>query len=239
MSPRPFALLALAATALPAIAQTTPSRTAIVGVTVVDVERGAHVADQTVLLDDDKITAVGTRAATAVPAGARTIDGQGRFLLPGLVDAHVHLVVPAAFGPAFVANGVTLARDMGQTTSSAVHMREQFATGQITGPEVVVTGAIVDGPKPVWPFSEACPDADAAREAVRKLKGEGVDFIKVYSLLPADAWRAALDEAGKVGLRAIGHVPNTVSLMDTVAAGQLSVEHLTGCERLVAELAGQ
>ena len=213
--------------------------TALVGVHVVDVESGTLRRNQTVLVRGQTIAALGPTAAVAVPADATRVEGAGRFLIPGLVDAHVHLVAPAAFGPCLVANGVTLAREMGSVTEVAVGLRQQFATGELLGPELVVTGAILDGPTPIWPFSEACADAAAGRAAVRKVQQAGVDFVKVYSLLPADAYRAILAECKAVGLRAIGHVPLSVPLLDTAQLGQLSVEHLTGFEARIAELAGK
>jgi cytosine/adenosine deaminase-related metal-dependent hydrolase len=84
----------------------------------------------------------------------------------------------------------------------------------------------VDGPKPVWPFSIAVADETQARQAVASLKRRGVDFIKVYSLLPRDAYFALADEARKQGIAIAGHTPFSVSAAEVADAGQKSIEHL-------------
>ena len=75
---------------------------------------------------------------------------------------------------------------------------------------MVVTGAIIDGDPPVWPFSEKCKTAEDGRAAARKLAAAGVDQLKVYSRLPREAYFAILDEAKKLGKKAVGHVPESV-----------------------------
>jgi hypothetical protein len=158
--------------------------------------------------------------------------------MPGLFDTHVHLTDPAVHGPAMVANGVLFARDLGSATAGALTLRAQFASGERLGPELAVVGAIVDGDPPVWPFSEACKDAAAARAAVARLHEAGVDQIKVYSRLSAEAFHAAVSEAQARGLTVGGHVPDSVSLGDALAAGMDFAEHLMGFERLWGRMAG-
>jgi hypothetical protein len=208
-------------------------------VTVVDVEKGDLLPDQTILVEGELIRRIAPRAELPVPAAARTIEAAGLFVIPGLVDAHVHYVDPETYGPMFIANGVTLVRDMGGPTESVVAMRDRLQRREMLGPEMVVTGAILDGDPPIWPFSETCPTPERAREAVRKLIGLGVDQLKVYSLLPRESYFAILDEARKAGIKAVGHVPDSITLEDAVEAGQASVEHLTGFPGLIARLTGK
>ncbi len=159
--------------------------------------------------------------------------------MPGLFDAHVHLLAgTGAYGPMLVANGVTCVRDTGAATEAIVAMRDSASSVGSLLPRIICTGAIVDGDPPVWPFSHPCDEPEEARAAVRKLADAGVDQIKVYSLLKPDVYRAAVDEAHKLGLKATGHVPIEVSLEQAMAAGQDCCEHLTGFEKVVGEMAG-
>ncbi|MFG0318434.1 MAG: amidohydrolase family protein, partial [Planctomycetota bacterium JB042] len=204
----------------------------IESVSVVDVEAGtAEVA--TVVVEDGEVAAV-LPAFDAVPAGGRTIDGRGLFLVPGLIDAHVHFSTsPDLFGPMMVANGVLAARDAGAETGTIVRLRGELASRSRVGPELLVTGAIVDGDPPVWPFSKACGTPELARAAVRELAAAGVDQIKVYSRLSSEAWAAAIEEAHAHGLKATGHVPAGASVDDARALGQDWIDHLSGFDVLI------
>jgi len=76
----------------------------------------------------------------------------------------------------------------------------------LLGPRLVIASPIVDGPNPIWPGSIAVGNAAEAREAVRTLKQDGADFIKIYSRLPREAFFAIADETTKQGLPFAGHV---------------------------------
>ncbi|MDA1259136.1 MAG: hypothetical protein O3A20_00790 [Planctomycetota bacterium] len=104
--------------------------------------------------------------------------------------------------------GVVFARDLGSATEAALSMREALRNGSQLGPELIEVGAIIDGDPSVWPFSEACKDADAARAAVAKLADAGGDQIKLYSRLSPEAFHAAMDEARTRSLTVGGHVPD-------------------------------
>lgn len=207
----------------------------IEGVTLIDVLAGRAVPDTTVVVEGDRIAAV-LGAGSPILGAPRVVDGRGLFLVPGLFDTHVHYSSgPAQFGPMMLANGVTAARDTGADTNTILAMREALADGTMVGPELFVTGAIVDGDPPIWPFSAACDTPDLAREAVRELAEAGVDQIKVYSRLRRDVWAAAIDESHRQGLKAIGHVPNGESIEDALELGQDGVEHLSGFDVLIGE----
>ncbi len=213
------------------------SHTAITRATLIDVKAGRAVPNQTVLIKDDRIDGVVTAEAIAqLGQSTRVIDGSKLFIIPGLFDAHVHYVDHENFGKLFIAHGVTFVRDMGGPTESILSTRDKLNKGELLGPEMICTGAIIDGNPPVWPFSEACDTPEEARAAVQKLKAAGVNQIKVYSKLKPDVYRAAVEEARKVGLKAVGHIPLSISPDEAAAAGQSSVEHLSQIDRLVAEL---
>lgn len=210
-----------------------PDDLVIEGVTVIDVERGVAVPGQWVVVNGERITGV-FDGLPAMKAAKRRIDGRGQFLIPGLIDSHVHYVDRETYGRLFIANGVTLVRDMASETDSIIALREQLRSGEVLGPRMMCTGAIIDGKPPIWPFSYPCETPEEAREAVRALKKAGVDMVKVYSLLKPEVYRAACEEAQVQGLRAVGHVPESVTLAGALEAGQYTNEHLMGFPALIA-----
>ncbi len=212
---------------------------AIRGVAVIDVEAGTALPDRTVVIEGERIARVAPSAEVELGADVLVIDGAGLYLIPGLVDAHVHVIHPDTFAPLLLANGVTLARDLGGPTKERVALRERLARGEALGPELRVTGAIVDGDPPVWPFSEPVDTEEEARAAVRKLHAASVDEIKVYSLLEPGPFRAAIAEAHALGLRAVGHVPESVPLEDALEAGLDEIEHLSGFGPWLARAVGE
>src|SRR5262249_22962331 len=136
-----------------------------------------------------------------------------------------------SFLPLYLANGVTGVRDMHALDPDAIFgLRKQVQEGKQPGPRVVAAGPLVDGPKPLVPSSLVAANAVEGREAVRKLKKMGADFVKVYTKLPREAYLAIADEAKKQGLPFAGHVPESVSAALASDLGQKSIEHLTGVE---------
>ena len=165
-----------------------------------------------------------------MPKGARVVEGKGKYLIPGLWDMHVHTADPS-FLPLYLANGVTGVRDMHALDPDRIFgLRKQVQEGKQPGPRIVAAGPLVDGPKPFVPGSLVAANAAEGREAVRKLKKMGADFVKVYTKLPREAYLSIADEAKKQGLPFAGHVPESVSAAEASDLGQKSIEHLTGVE---------
>jgi imidazolonepropionase-like amidohydrolase len=219
-------VVALAA-ALPAQAEDAKSL-AITGVSVIDATGAPARPGMTVVVTGDRITAVGKSGEVGVPEGARVVNGKGKYLIPGLWDMHVHTASPT-FLPIYLANGITGVRDMhALDPDSILGMRRQVQQGKEPGPRIVAAGPLVDGPKPLVPAALVAADAQEGREAVRKLKKMGADFVKVYTKLPREAYLAIVDEAKKQGLPLAGHVPESVSAAEASDLGQKSIEHLTG-----------
>lgn len=212
-----------------AAAQAQPSGAyAFVDVQVVDVERGRVLPDQTVTIADGRIQHVGTTGTIPLAAGMQVIEASGKYLIPGLWDMHVHALWDAAvaglFLNHFLAHGVTGIRDMGGTLD-VLRMVRQDSTR--LRPRIQATGLILDGPEPVSPeVSLAISTPDEARAAVEMLVEAGVDALKVYTLLPADAYAAVLEAGRRHGLPVVGHVPAAVTPGEAAAEGQRSIEHL-------------
>jgi len=226
-----IAALACAAAARAGAQQGEPAPIAITHAAVVDVESGRTLADQTVVVRGSRIAQVGPAARVAVPAGARVVDGRGRWVIPGLWDMHVHAAfvgLDNLFMPLLAANGVTGVREMFSTIPMRDTVRARIRRGALAGPRIVGSGHILDGDPPIWPGSVVARDAAGARRAVDSLARAGADFIKVYSRLSPEAFAAAADEAKRRGLPFAGHVPSLVTVEAASDAGMASIEHLTG-----------
>src|ERR1700731_3431387 len=128
----------------------------------------------------------------------------------------------------FVANGVTGVRDMGGDLEPLKRWRARIAEGKLLGPRMIISGPMLDGPVPQFPSSAPVKDAAEGRRTVDELQKSGVDFIKIQSLVPRDGYFAAADEAKKLGIPFVGHVPDAVRASEASDAGQQSIEHFTG-----------
>ena len=203
--------------------------------TVVNVNDGSLLRNMAVVITGDRISDV-TASAKAKPLkGARVVDGSGKFVIPGLWDMHVHTI----FGdwlpkdekiilPLFVANGITGVRDMGGDLEELKVWRAQIAAGKLLGPRMVISGPMLDGPVPRFPSSAPVKDAGDGKRVVDELQKSGADFIKIQSLIPRDGYFAAANEAKRLGIPFVGHVPDAVRVTEASNAGQRSIEHLTG-----------
>jgi len=224
--------LLLISVALPWPQQKPPENIlAISDVTVIDATGAAAKPNMTVIITGDQITKIAKTGEVAIPKNARVIDGKGKFLIPGLWDMHVHTVwkgLPEKYFPMFIANGVTGVRDMASDLGLLKQLRKDINEGKLMGPRLI-GGPMVDGPIPIWPVPSISISNEAdARKTVASIKDKGADFIKVYSLIPRQAYFALADEAKKRGIPFAGHVPISVSAAEASDAGQKSIEHMEG-----------
>jgi imidazolonepropionase-like amidohydrolase len=202
---------------------------AITHVTAIDVEHGTSRRDLTVVLDGQRITAVGPSASMHVPPSARVVDGRGKWLIPGLWDMHVHSTVPTGrpLLALYVANGVTGVRDMGGDFATIRRWREEIAAGTLVGPRIVAAGPYLEGHgSPIAHIEVHTPDD--ARRGVDSLSALGVDFVKVHSALPRETFFAAAREARAKHLALAGHLSRNVTVEEASDSGQRSLEHLLG-----------
>ncbi len=199
---------------------------AITGVTVVDVLDGHVVPNRTVIVTGDTIGSI--TANGVAPRGAKIVDGQNGFLIPGLWDMHAHTEGAGESSLRLhVANGVTSIRDMGSDLDLILRLRAATASGRLLGPRIVAAGPILDDAPGDWPFRMRVKTAADGRAAVRLLKRRGVDLIKVHNNTPRDAFFAIADEARRQNLPLAGHVPLTVTPEEAINAGLTSIEHLS------------
>ncbi|MET9494446.1 amidohydrolase family protein [Streptomyces sp. NPDC006552] len=203
---------------------------ALTHVTVIDGSGAPAAPDMTVVIEDGRITGLAPSTRTRLRPGTRTVDLTGKYLMPGLIEAHTHSDGPEAVVPAlYVLAGVTSVREM---RGQPVHheWRRKIRGGALLGPRWVIGSPIVDGLPSLW-AADVGPtievgDAAEARRAVRRVKREGADFVKVYSRLSREAYFAIADEARRQGLPHLGHCPDTVPIAEASAAGHRSIEHL-------------
>jgi imidazolonepropionase-like amidohydrolase len=201
--------------------------------------------DYTVLVVGDRITEVGPANRVNVPEGARVLDGRGRYLIPGLWDAHAH--VTSAGEPAlaaYVANGVTTVRDLGGRLPDLLAWRREIRAGTRVGPRLLLAGPNLEG---AWwldmvvgfarsdstlrsfPFLEVSPRYRVASPAdaptvIDSLMRLGVDLVK-FRNLRGDEFRAIAAEARRRGIPLVGHAPIGVSPGEAAEAGLRSFEH--------------
>jgi hypothetical protein len=198
-------------------------------VTVIDATGAMPKPNMTVVIKDNLIASIGQSRKVRVPRAALVVNAKGKFLIPGLWDMHVH-TSDKSFLKLFIANGITGVRDMGGSPKEfelLQQWRAQIKNKTLVGPRIVAAGTHVDGPKPTSrPNSLNAASADEGRQGVDLLKRRGADFIKVYSMLPREAYFAIADEAKRQKLPFAGHVPASISATEASDAGQQSMEHL-------------
>ncbi len=227
------------------LAQVPPSTTAFVDVAVVPMDRERVLAHQTVLVRHGRIVALGPVRHIAVPAGARRIDGRGKYLMPGLGDMHVHGTAPDRVRLLrYLAHGVTTIRDMytsiNRVETPALAAKRAVARGELLGPHIYTaerfatfSSGASDSTLVMTPLARIDSAALAAAVPyVVALKWAGHDFVKLYDL-PHPVYDSIVAAAKRVGLRVAGHVPaighpEDVGLERVLHDRWASIEHGTG-----------
>jgi len=198
----------------------------ITHVTVIDTETGREAQDRTVVISGDRISEVKDSKGLKPPTGAKSVDGTGKYLIPGLWDMHVHVTRFESTYPLYLANGVTGVRDM-SGPPDANRFRAELAAKNIDAPHMYLGSPIFDGPPRAWPDWIVVSTPEEARKAVDEQKQKGADFIKVHSRLSRQAYFAIVDENRRQNISVAGHVPFSVSAWEA-AKHQRSFEHLYG-----------
>src|SRR5258708_17638168 len=183
-------LLAVATTFIATVSLTPQTRAlAITRVNVVDVVNGRIVANSTVTIRGKTIASVAQNSAP--PRDAQTVDGQGKFLIPGLWDMHAHMeMTGASWLQLHVANGVTAIRDMGSDLDLILKMRDDTASGRVLGPRIFAAGPMLDDAPGDWPFRLRVKTAEDGRAGVRLLQARAVDLINSHDPTPPDPFFA-------------------------------------------------
>jgi imidazolonepropionase-like amidohydrolase len=181
--------------------------------------------DQTVIVDNGVITAVGPAASTAIPNGAQIIDGKGKTLVPGLWDSHMH-VGDDFTGPLLLSLGITSARDPGNDDTLTIARAKRRAAGELLMPKVYPS-SLIDGRGPYTAqVANVATSVDEAIALVRRAKANGFTGVKFYGTFNP-AWVApAAAEAHRLGLHVHGHLPAGMRTSEAIAAGYDEVTHI-------------
>ena len=193
---------------------------ALEGATLLDGTGAPARPDCTVLIRGDRICSVGPRGAVVLPEGAERHDVTGRWILPGLLDVHVHAETRDDLR-ALLAWGVTAFRNPAATrTTAAPPPRSPGSSGSPGLPPLrgVYAGPPIDHPPSPWPGAEEVTTAEEVRAAVGRQAAAGVDLIKLYVRLPPELVRAAVLEAHRCGLPVLGDLALT-TWTDAARAG--------------------
>ena len=207
---------------------------ALTHVRVIDGTGAPPVDDQTVILRDGLIAAIGPAATTVVPEGATTVDLTGRTVMPGLVMVHEHLYYPTGpgvygqLGESFVrlylAGGVTTMRTGGNVNGFMdLNMKRLTASGAKAGPEIDATAPYLNGPNPFIQMRSMEGPADARRQ-VDYWAGEGATSFKAYMNITRAELGAAIEEAHRRGMKVTGHLCS-VTYAEAADLGIDNLEH--------------
>jgi hypothetical protein len=231
------AVVALAALAplQRARSEETPRPVVIRGCSVLDVGGGKILADRTVVLDGGKIRAIGTlENPVETPPASTTIAAEGKFLIPGLIDAHVHLVhvldsckvTGDEILPLFVAAGVTSVRDIGDEIVAETLVARFAEAFPEKAPRVFRCSPLIDRDPPFHrDIGRAVTDVARVPEFVDEMVGWGVTSLKLYVGTPREIGRAVIMEGHKRGLKVAGHL-GAYAAQDAVADGIDVLEHI-------------
>jgi imidazolonepropionase-like amidohydrolase len=207
-----------------------PGTFVFVNVSVLPMDGGPDVLEnQTVLVEGDRITAMGPAGTVRVPQGATVIDGGGRYLMPGLAEMHAHVPPVAQGRPSegvledimflYVANGITTIRGM-LGSPYQIELRDELLAHEMLGPAFYAAAPSING--------NSAPTPEAAEAMMRAAAELGYDLMKIHPGVSRETWDRMVDVADEVGLTFGGHVPADVGLVHALETGISTVDHMDG-----------
>lgn len=252
------ALVAIAAGSWSVMADSPQQKPAVVAVRagrLLDVRQGQLREKMIILIRGEKIEAVGSADSTKIPAGAEVIDLSAFTVLPGLIDAHVHLawgtppldqpnaIVGAKEATTTLHAGFTTVRNPGSTSHADLLLRDAINAGRVAGPRIVAAGPAL-GSKggvcdQVFQGEGAANGADEVRRKAAEIISAGADFIKLCAggaVIPSardqqtveyaeDEIRVIVEEAHRQGRKVAAHAQGPEAILRAVRAGVDSIEH--------------
>lgn len=194
---------------------------------VFDAERGVVVPAQTIVVQDDRITAVGPTRTTRTPRGAKVIDAAGKTVIPGMWDMHMHFQLTSQTSRMLqdLAGGITTVRDMAADTDIGTSLRDRANARLIVAPRVVLAG-FMEGPQ-LWagPSDVLVHTEAQAREWVARYDSLGYKQIKLYNLVHPDLVPTIAAEAKRRGMRLSGHIPRGLTIPAALRLGYDEINH--------------
>jgi imidazolonepropionase-like amidohydrolase len=199
---------------------------AFVDVTVIPMDRERSLPGHTVVVQGDRIVALGPTDRVEVPAGGLRVDGRGKFLIPGLSEMHAHIPGGQASDSAveqtlflYVAGGITTIRGM-LGHPRHLGLRDRAARGEILSPTIYTSGPSLNG--------KSVPDPQTAIRMVTEQKKAGYDFLKIHPGIEREVFDTLAAAARRSAIAMAGHVPLAVGLQRALDARYASIDHLDG-----------
>ena len=217
----------------------------IENITLIDAKNGIR-TNQTVSIENGVIQSIGS--AKLDMEESQIIDGEGKYLIPGLWDAHVHLTfIPEidheTHFKLYLKNGVTSIRDTGAILSKLQPSLNFIEENPNTTPRLFYAGPLIDGADRVYKGMEpgfpnlsiGIDETSNIPEVVDGLLKEGVTFLKSYEMLTRETYLELLKVAGQNGLRVTGHVPLSIDLEEAIEAGLGGMQHVRNMDLACAK----
>ncbi len=219
-------VLVLGAACSPGPSNTVDGDIAFTHVNVISMKSDQVATGQTVVISDGRITHVAPTVSLDLDDSVETIDGAGRYLMPGLADMHDHVTGPESL-KLNVAYGVTTVRNL-WGDENTLKWREAVRRGEIIGPEIITASPLIDDDPPSIPGSALLTRPEDADALVKRFKDAGYDFLKPYRLLKEDVYIAMMAAAHKYNMPVEGHMPEAIDVAQAIELGQHAIEHATG-----------
>lgn len=207
----------------------------ILNAKIIDIEKGTVSRNSFIAIIKDTICLVGDMSKLKGLAATKTVDIDGKFIMPALWDNHVHfrggeslIQENKNLLPLFLAHGVTTVREAGgDMTPQVMQWRNQIKAGELAGPTIFTSGPKLDGSKPSWAGSIKVENQNDIEKALDSLQSIGVDFVKMYDgNLSKESFYGIIKEAEKRGLKTTGHMPLSADILEGINYGLDGTEHL-------------
>jgi imidazolonepropionase-like amidohydrolase len=204
-------------------------KTAWTGATVLT-GTGTPIANAVIIVAGGHVEALGPAEEVRVPRGATVHDVAGRWIIPGLIDAHVHAERWTL--PGYLAYGITSVRDAGGIQDSVIFLRDDVISGATEGPRMYVSGAMVDAAPAVWPGATVVRTGNDARRAVGNRVLIGATQLKIYTKIDGRLLGPLMDEARALEMPVAAHL-GRVDALTAAQLGVRSIEHMSGVAEAV------
>jgi imidazolonepropionase-like amidohydrolase len=218
-----FVFIALTA----AVAAQPPRALVLDNVRIIDGTGSAPIENGRIVLQGERIAAVGAAGAVSAPANAERVDLAGRTVIPGLIDLHFHIENDPRLALRQLSHGVTAFRDPGQWNEKFVELRRMIAADGLPGPRIFTTGPHIDGENPAYPAdSVVARDVQEARRHAETNVAQGASALKIYFRLPMDSAKTVIEVCNAHRIPCTAHL----ELLDAgalISAGLHGIEHIT------------
>ena len=199
--------------------------TVLVGGTLIDGRGGAPLADSAIVIQGQRIAEIRSANGFEFGEAARVIDVTGKYVLPGLIDIHIHYA--DWMGQLFLSHGVTTVKDLGNDVEWISTICNDIDRGKVRGPRILYVGNGLDAPPPDRNTHIGLTDPDIARRAVELLHSKGACAIKVREKITPELLAVVAEESHRLGLPVTGHIKRT-DAREAALAGIDGIEHVSG-----------